>query len=386
MRVAYIGDFINHGRSLHTTGTPLVILLSSRETVDSIDVYCPRVNNKVENFKPPKNVRIIEFYKYDDSISLLRLLKISWNTYDTIIFNMLPTGFGDSSLANAVALMIPILLKKLFRQNNIKVIYHNSVFTNDVKKLGYGSKMDKVRSFFLSIIERSIFKNITTFVLLKLYKQRIDDAIGKNRVQVLNTRYLEAITTLYMNMAMNIDAIEVKQPEIPTILMHGTWGPQKNIEIGLSALKDLIDSGEKLNVVISGGLNHHFPEYGTKFQALLYTFSDIIDKYIGSIDEIDIMNLFLKANLLILPYNTPGGHSGVLEQAIFFEVPTIAIDFPEYREQASSSKFVSLVSQQELSNAIRDRIRHSSSGTRKITIEKKIKLAQSLICETLHNI
>ena len=343
MRVAYVGDFINHGKSLQTSGTPIVILMSLLEDLTSIDVFCPKLNKEIENFELPAKVKLFEFYKYNHPLSILKLLKVPWNSYDAAIFNMLPTGFGNSSTANAAGLMVPILLVKFFRHNNIKVIYHNSVFTNDVKKLGYNSPIDKVRSFFLGIVEKSLFKNVNTFVLLDLYKQRIDESIGKNLVRVLKARYLEAITTLYINKALEVESLEIRKTDIPTILMHGSWGPQKNIELGLSAMRDMKESGIKFRLIISGGINHHFSEYEKKFHGLLNTYSDIIDQYLGPAKEKEIMKIFLETNLLVLPYNTPGGHSGVLEQAIFFDLPTIAIDFPEYREQAIgifSVKFV----------------------------------------------
>ena len=342
MKLAYIGDFINHGKSLPTFGTSLVILLSRSIDVASIDVFCPELNKKVEDFDLPTKVRLFKFYKYDHPLSILKLLKVSWNSYDTVIFNMLPTGFGNNSTANAFGLMLPILLVKFFRKNNIRVIYHNSVFTNDVKTLGYNSPLDKIRSFFLGIVEKSIFKNVNTFVLLDLYKKRIDESIGKNLVRVLKARYLEAITTLYINKALDVESLEIKKADIPTVIMHGSWGPQKNIELGLSAMRNMKECGIKFRLIISGGINHHFLEYEKKFHELLNLYSDIIDEYLGPVKEKEIIKIFLEANLLILPYNTPGGHSGVLEQAIFFEVPTVAIDFPEYREQALGMSFVSL--------------------------------------------
>ena len=343
MRIAYVGDFINHGKSLQTIGTSFVILLSILKEIEFIDVFCPEENEKVENFELPKKVNLHEYYRYDDSVSILRLLKIHWENYDAVIFNMLPTGFGNRTLPNAFALIVPIILRIIFRQNNIKVVYHNSVFTNDIRTLGYSSVFDRIRSFFLGIVEITLFKNVDTFMLLHLYKQGIDDSIGKNKVHVLNGRYLEAITTLYLNNVMDAELVETEKTDIPMILMHGSWGPQKNIELGLMALKKLRSDGEKFKLVISGGLNHHFPEYKRNFEELLDSYSDIIDEYLGPVPEKDIMKIFLAASLLILPYNTPGGHSGVLEQAIFFEVSTIAIDFPEYREQVDEISFVRLI-------------------------------------------
>ena len=374
MKIAYVGDFINHGKSLQTTGTPIVILLSLLENVDSIDVFCPEENNKTEEFELPSKVILREFYRYDNSKSILRLLKIPWKNYDVVMFNMLPTGFGNGTMANATALFVPILLVKFLRQKNIRVIYHNSVFINDVKTLGYNSAFDKIRSFFLRIVEKSLFKNLDTFVLLDLYKERIDKSVGENRVHVINSPYLEAITSIYINQVMNLEYLKIEKSDIPKVLMHGSWGPQKNIKLGLSALKKLKEDGAKFRLTISGGLNHHFPEYEKEFNELLYSYSDIIDEYLGPVAEKDIMNIFLKANLLLLPYNTPGGHSGVLEQAIFFEVPTVAIDFPEFREQAKGVTNVKLVPSENFCEAIEEILKNPINKT-ELMINRKIKEA-----------
>jgi glycosyltransferase involved in cell wall biosynthesis len=382
VKIAYVGDFINHGKSLQTTGTPMVILLSLLENVDSIDVFCPEENEMTEEFEIPSKVILHEFYRYDNSKSILRLLKVQWKNYDEVIFNMLPTGFGKGTIANATALFIPILLVKLHRQKNIKVIYHNSVFTNDVRKLGYDTGFDKIRSFFLGIVEKILFKTLDTFVLLDLYKERIDKSIGENRVRLLKSRYLEAITSLYINKAMNLEYLNAEKSDTPTVLMHGSWGPQKNIELGLSGLKKLKENGAKFRLTISGGPNHHFPDYGRKFQELLHAYSDIVDDYLGPVSEKDIMKIFLQANILLLPYNTPGGHSGVLEQAIFFEIPTIAIDFPEYREQVSDSSNVKLVNTESFSSVLATYLK-SIGNRQKINIIEKIIIASANVKELI---
>jgi glycosyltransferase involved in cell wall biosynthesis len=376
VRIAYIGDFINHGKSLQTPGTSVVLLLSLLKEADSIDVFCPKVNEKAEKFELPQKVKLFEFYRYDDSVSILHLLKINWHNYDVVIFNMLPTGFGNRTLPNALALFVPIALKIICRQSNIKVIYHNSIFTNDVHALGYSSAFNRMRAFFLGIVERTLFKNVDTFALFDLYKKRIDDSVGKNNVHVLNWRHLEAITTLYLNHAIDAEFVETKKTDIPIIMMHGSWGPQKNIELGLKVLKELKCEGEKFKLVISGGLNHHFPEYKNKFERFLHSYSEIIDEYLGPVTERDIMKIFLKASLLILPYNTPGGFSGVLELAVFFEVPTVAIDFPEFREQIRGINFVRLVdSEDSLKLVTKDILKSNTIRNSKINAKEKTRQA-----------
>ena len=94
------------------------------------------------------------------------------------------------------------------------------------------------------------------------------------------------------------------------------------------------------------------------------------------------MKIFLQANILLLPYNTPGGHSGVLEQAIFFEIPTIAIDFPEYREQVSDSSNVKLVNTESFSSVLATYLK-SIGNRQKINIIEKIIIASANVKELI---
>jgi glycosyltransferase involved in cell wall biosynthesis len=364
MKVAFVGDFINHGKFLVPTGTSIVLLLSKIPDIEVIDVYCPILNNKTEPFKEPVNVRIIESYKYDNPVSIIKLLKVGRKHYDRIIFNIMPTAFGNSSLANLTGLLVPLMLRVVFRKKNIEIIYHNSVYTNDISKLGYDSSYDKLRSHILSIVERVIFKSVRTFVFLEFYKDKITRRIGKNHLRVLNGRYLEAITTIYLNGFYNYDYLPKSvNHNPPQVLMHGYWGPQKNIELGLDALAELGNNGVLFELTISGSINSHFKEYEERFDLLLEKYKKILKKYEGFVNEIGVMNLFKNSDLLILPYNTPGGRSAVLEQAIFFEVQTIAIDFPEFREQADKIRFITLINSGE----------SLKSFAKKILLDREVK-------------
>ena len=374
MKIAYVGDFINHGKSLATTGTPLVFLLSTFDSVDSIDVYCPNIDKNIEEITLPEKVKVIETYRYDSSLSLLNLFRLRHLSYDKIIFNMLSTTFGNSSFSNAFGLCIPIIMVKAFQMQNVEVIYHNSVLTNDVTRLGYTSLYDRFRSRILRVIEGAIFKNVTTFVLLKLYVKRITSILKENRVQCLNARYLEAISTVFINELQDEETLELSGTNLlPMVLLHGNWGPQKNIELGIKTLDRIRRDGVDFNLVITGGMNHHFPEYEKHFREILdrYNFAGC---YKGTVTEKEIFTLFTTSDLLLLPYNTPGGHSGVLEQAIFFEVPTIAIDFPEYREQAESVENVELVPPESFYNAVHNGILNASR-TEMVSIKEKLNFA-----------
>jgi len=381
MRVAFVGDLLNHGYYLTTVNTGILLALSESPHVDNIDAYCPRKNPEAEPFNPPSKLNIHESYNYGDPHLPLKLIrKLAGKNYDTIIFSLLPTSFGTSSTANFAGLLTPLLLRHLAGQNT-RIVYHNSAYTNDYRKLGYNSAYDTIRANALRAIERTIFKTTPTYVLLRQYKEKITSQIGPNKVEYLNARGLEALPTIYLNNLQNQEEITVKREGFPTILLHGNWGPQKDLKLALQTLTNLKNKGYQFNTVITGGINKHFPEYTKQFQHLLKQYG-YEKSYKGRIQEKDIFTLYTQADLLLLPYNTPGGHSGVLEQAIFFEIPTIAINFPEYREQAEGFDYVKLCNRNQLFINIIDMLERIKNQ-RTVRIKSKLSFTTKLVKQLL---
>ena len=108
------------------------------------------------------------------------------------------------------------------------------------------------------------------------------------------------------------------------------------------------------------------------------SYSNVIYKYLGYVKEKELIDVFINSNVILLPYKTPGGHSGVLEQAMFFNVSVIAFDFPEYREQSEGNNMVKLIRQEDLGSALIDTL-NSITKNSYINIENKIKLVRNNI-------
>jgi len=384
INVAYVGNFLNHGFALAQYGSGLIYLLSRIDNISKIDVICPYKNNKYDMDLNIQKVNILETYNYKKPLTMLRIIrKIYLHKYDLIIFNMNSTSFGEGNLSNFLGLITPLILKKIFKKN-VVVIYHSSVLTNDVEKLGYNSLYDKLRKVVLKFIEASIFKKVNTFVTLELYKNIIDKKIKKNRVNAIKIEYIEAIPTLLLN-GMEEKSIELQyNKDIPRILLYGYWGPQKNLEFALNTLNELKKEGYNFNLVISGGINHHFKNYQKKFNELIERYKGIINELKGYVEEKDIVDMFKSVDLLLLPYSAPGGWSGVLSQAIFFEISVIGIEFPEYIEEAKGYGNVILVKREDFKNAIRDFLDdfkplRSKTINVKEKIEKNVKYLNDLI-------
>ncbi len=384
IKILYVGDFGNHGSRLPTVGTGLVYLLSLLDQIDEIDIVCPSEKNKWEEIPIPNKAKYIHFYNQDNVGSLLSMIKMDLSGYDYIIFNALATGFGDSYLINAVGLFLPVFIGRIYK-DKVRLIYHNSTFTNDIKKLGYGSHKYAVLSSILKAMEITIFLNVRTYLTLNMYKNIIDKKLRLNRVNAIRLHYLEAMPTLFLNGLQQTDKLNVtticRKKEQVRFLLHGYWGPQKDPESALKALKEISDSGVPFTLVFSGGVNKNFPEFQKHYKELVQSYKDIITDAPGRVSERDILNLFACSDALILPYNAPGGYSAVLETAMFFGLFVIIYDFPEYREQVADYDKAIFCTKDNVKSAIMEFLQRwkNENYRREVDIQYKINHAKSEI-------
>ena len=383
MRIAYVGNFLNHGSSLVTVGTAIVYMLAEFEDVEEIDVYCHLPNDRKEEDYVPNKVNIFPIYDSRKPISTLNLYSVDWKKYDSVIFNLLPTVFGRSSMMNLIGLLVPIVMSKLGHKN-IKVIYHNSTITNDIEKLGYNSAKDRIRSLVLSRIEKMMFLTVPTFFPVNLYVDRVRTRVKGARVGYVNLRYFEGLPTIFINKKNDLESIE--KPSKPDnkkdLLLHGYWGPQKNLELALSSLMKLRNEGMGFHLILSGKVNNNFQSYKHEFKNIVEKYSSIIDERIEYVSEKDIMPLFLKTDLVIIPYNTPGGHSGVLETAVTLENNVVCITHPEYIEQSGGSSRITLCGTHEFTQKIKECL-ELPPERRQVGINWKIEFAQENLKEII---
>jgi glycosyltransferase involved in cell wall biosynthesis len=385
MHIAYVGNFHNFGHSAANTTTAMVYLMSELKEVESIDVFCAYPNTNIEETFIPDKVKIIPLFNAKNPLSTINLYRIKWKKYDTVIFNILPTVFGKSSLLNMIGLISPYILKKLGNRN-IRVVYHNSTFTNDIEKLGYNSPTDRIRKIILSMVEMRMFTSLPVYMPLKIYVNKILDINNKALVKYIDMRYFEAIPTIYINSFTRNKFIERGKNPNKTILLHGYWGPQKNLEFALENLMKLRNAGIKFHLILSGCVNSNFPAYVAHFNQLVKKYSMVIDERLGYISEKNIMKLFLFSDLVVIPYNVPGGHSGVLETAIFFDTQVICINHPEFAEQASGLNGVILTDPYHFYNNLKIYLEREHDRTRNtfIDISQKIVLATESVRQLLN--
>ncbi len=368
-----ISSILNHGSILQEIGTGLTVLCSMND-MERINVVT-WVKDSHEPLEFKKNVSIIECFDSKHPTSIFRTLKKVINDdSDVFLYNIMPTSYGTSLIANFVGLISPIILKKFFHKKVI-VIYHNSIHTNDFRALGYHGTFNFIKSVVIRNIEKFMFKTIVTYFLSSIYTSRLL-TINKNfKVKMLELPYLQTIGTLMLNNVLNKESISCSSNIVPVILLFGNWGPQKDPENSLKALKKIHEMGVKFKLIIAGDINVHFPSLNVRINGLFKTYSEIIYQNLGRIKEKDLMNMYLNSDLIIIDYNAPGGFSSVIASAMFFQKFIISRRFDEFVSQTKDYDKIIFYNENELEMTIRkyiDKV-HPQIGTEEIYILNKIE-------------
>ena len=378
-----ICNIFNHGHTYDEWSTSFIIGMSKISWVNNITLIVPPSNGGNEIILP-KKCKVLDIMDYEKPLRMSRLvLKIMKIPGDPVIVVYGPTAFGSKSLSNLIGMLLPILISKIAHKN-VKIINQGSVYTHDVESLGYDTLFDKLRKSTVLFIEKFVYSRIKTYFQLDYYKNIVSQKIGKKCVAgVLKSDYIDPIAMLNLNGMDNLEQISRNGKDaMINILMHGFWGPQKNPEVALDAVNQTKKKYKNIYLTVSGGINNHFPGYREHFNYLLQKYNGTIDKYLGYVDERDLVTLFLKNEIVLMPYKVSGGQSGVLETASFFENLVVCTDFPEFREERKNDLII-LTDLSDFDKSIQKAIEMIDKVPQIISISEKVKIVVNNITDFL---
>jgi glycosyltransferase involved in cell wall biosynthesis len=107
----------------------------------------------------------------------------------------------------------------------------------------------------------------------------------------------------------------------PRILSFGFWGAFKDADLLVESTRLLRESGVPAELVLGGGAHPYFPEI---YQQLVARYrSSPFVKFTGYVPEADLSSLFTSVSVVVLPYRTNAGASGVLNLCRSYGRPVV---------------------------------------------------------------
>ena len=328
-RLGFFGAFHPMTDRAGAASTGMVLLIARSPNVERLVVFGP------EGAAAPPGLGLATMevrgaWSVDDPASLLRCLRAMVRAsegLDGFLFSIYPTFFGRRPAANGIGMLLPVLLRRLTGKP-VVVFMHNFVESQDIAALGYDVPPSTVKAALW--LERRLGRATTLVAGLASAAATVESELGVP-VAYVPMRFVESVPGLLTAPPAPARAVD---PGNPRILFFGTWGPQKDLAGALEALRPLAERPEGVHVTIAGTANPNFPEYAAGLERLRRELPTASFRFLGHVAEPDVPALFQSHDVLVLPYRTTGGYSGVMNVGGAYGIRIVAYDQPQLRECA----------------------------------------------------
>ncbi|WP_111684491.1 glycosyltransferase [Winogradskyella tangerina] len=223
---------------------------------------------------------------------------------DSVLFNLQFMKFGDKKVAAALGLMLPLVCK-LKRIPNV-VLLHNILEEVDLGSAGFTSNklMQKIYGFIGTTLTKLILQADSVAVTMQKYVDILEAKYGAKNVKLIPHGTFEIPAEPDYNL-----------PKGPLqIMTFGKFGTYKKVEGMIEAVEMVRKStGLDLEVVIAGTDNPNVPGY---LESVKDTYSHVPNvRFTGYVEEEDVPVIFNESAVVVFPYTSTTGSSGVLHQA-----------------------------------------------------------------------
>ncbi|MGK0235861.1 MAG: glycosyltransferase involved in cell wall biosynthesis [Psychroserpens sp.] len=248
---------------------------------------------------------IKECWKFNSYTNILNVTKaINQTKPDAVLFNLQFMKFGDKKVAAALGLALPLVCK--IKKIPTIVLLHNILEQVDLESAGFTENkiVQKFYNFMGTLLTKLILKTDLVAVTMDNYVTTLKDKYKVDHVKMIPHGTFEIP-----------DKPSQKLPEGPLkILAFGKFGTYKKVESMIKAVEIVRkETGLDLEIVIAGTDNPNVPGYLSNAKE---TFKHVPQlNFTGYVEEDEVAPLFTESAVVVFPYTSTTGSSGVLHQA-----------------------------------------------------------------------
>lgn len=236
---------------------------------------------------------------------------------DVVWFNLGFASFGGKPLPAFTGICIPSLARITGCYTHVTL--HQLMETVDLRDAGVRyPAVYKLAGFLATQIV--LFANSVS-VMMPAYRNVLLEKYGRGSVLVRRHGIFSA----------RPEYPELSQRGNPEhrILAFGKWGTYKRLDSILKAFDTVLEHCPEARLVIAGTDHPKTPGYLKSVEAKLGPRPEI--QLIGYVPEEDISQLFQKSTVVVLPYTSSAGSSGIAHLACTYGVPIVASDIFDFR-------------------------------------------------------
>jgi glycosyltransferase involved in cell wall biosynthesis len=259
-------------------------------------------------------------WDFNGTTNAMRILNVVRDIRpDVVWFNLLFSTFGNNPVAAFAGLTAPALTRMAGFYTHV-TLHH---LMDNIDLTDAGVRSPRLYRMAGKIATRMLLAANSVSVLLPAYRRTLIEKYRGENVHFRSHGILSA------------------RPEYPDfslrgnphrILAFGKWGTYKRLELLIEAFKRLATRVPDCKLVIAGANHPQTPGYVESIAASVQ--DDPRIEFTGYVAEEDIAPLFRSATVLVLPYSSATGSSGVAHLAAEYGVPILSADIEDFRDMA----------------------------------------------------
>jgi glycosyltransferase involved in cell wall biosynthesis len=275
-------------------------------------------------------------WRFDSILNPVRLLQaIAKNKPDVVWFNIGFSTFARTPVAAFLALTVPAMARAMGYYTHITL---HTVFER-INLEDAGIRFPGLYRTAGRIATRLLLLSGDISVLLPSFRSELisNYGVSPDRIHArphgtFNGAHARELTQ------PSSSSVAVAQPNSSerVILAFGYWGTYKKVDLLLDSIDEIRSQVPNAVVVVAGTNHPSAPRYLESLQEKWAGHPGI--HFLGYVPEDDLPALFKSAFVLVLPYSSAAGTSGVVHQACQYGLPMVAAAIPEIVEIAKEER------------------------------------------------
>jgi glycosyltransferase involved in cell wall biosynthesis len=316
MKICLVTAFPPSRRGLNEYGYHIAHELKA-DPLLSITVLADEIDGNAQDEMPDFDVR--RCWSFNRQTNAVRIFNAVRDIRpDVVWFNLLFSTFGNHPVAAFSGLTAPALTRMAGIYTHV-TLHH---LMDNIDLTDAGVKSPGLYRMAGRVATRMLLAANSVSVLLPAYRRTLIEKYRGDNVHFRSHGILSA------------------RPEFPDfsrrgnpdrILAFGKWGTYKRLELLIDAFKHVSKKLPGVKLIIAGANHPTTPGYVESVAAQV---NNPQIEFTGYVPEERLAELFGTATVMVMPYTSATGSSGVAHIAAQFGVPILSADIEDFRDMA----------------------------------------------------
>tara|TARA_R110000765_G_scaffold71432_1_gene138606 strand:+ start:901 stop:2130 length:1230 start_codon:yes stop_codon:yes gene_type:complete len=299
-------------------------------------------------------ITVKECWNFNDYSNFVKINNVITETKpDAILFNLQFLKFGDKKIPAALGLLLPYMCK-LKGIPTISLL-HNILEQVDLENAGFTSNifLKKAYNIIGSTLTKFVLASDIVAVTISKYKTILENKYNSRNVALIPHGAFET--------PPEPDYFLKTGPK--QVIAFGKFGTYKKVEIMIEAVELIRQrTNENIEIVIAGTDSPNTPGY---LEAMKKKYAHVEQlRFTGYVAEEDVPVIFAESAIVVFPYTSTTGSSGVLHQAGSYGKAVALPDLGDLsilvKEEGYKGEFFEPESVESLAIAIENILLHDS--------------------------